>query len=92
MANRELILGQPITTLHHLDRPWLHSEDVVAPCLLSTTGISWINTLTLLSTSSNSSKCNCSSNSSSKCSPKCSSKTSLLLLLPLLLTGEHSVH
>ena len=81
MANREIILGQPTTTLHHLDRPWLHSEDVVAPCLLSTTGISWINTLTLLFPSSNSSKCNCSS------------KTSLLLLLlPLLLTGEHSVH
>ena len=88
MANREIILEQPTTTLHHLDRPWLHSEDVVAPCLLSTTGISWINTLTLLSTSSNSSKCNCSS----KCSSKCSFETSLLLLLPLLLTGEHSVH
>ena len=84
MANRELILGQPITTLHHLDRPWLHSEDVVAPCLLSTTGISWINTLTLLSTSSNSPSSICS-----KCN--CSSKASLLLL-PLLLTGEHSVH
>ena len=74
MANREIILEQPTTTRNHLDRPWLHSEDVVAPCLLSTTGISWINTLTLLSPSS-----------------KCSSKTSLLLL-PLLLTGEHSVH
>ena len=83
MTNREIILGQQITTLHHLDRPWLHSEDVVAPCLLSTTGISWISTLTLLSPSSNS--------SSSKYSPKCSPKTSLLLL-PLLLTGEHSVH
>ena len=84
MANREIILGQQITTFHHLDRPWLHSEDVVAPCLLSTTGISWISTLTLLSPSSNS--------SSSKCSScNCSSKTSLLLL-PLLLTGEHSVH
>ena len=80
MANREIILGEPTTTLHHLDRPWLHSEDVVAPCLLSTTGISWISTLTLLSPSSNSSSCNCSS------------KTSLLLLLPHLLTGEHSVH
>ena len=84
MANREIILGQPTTTLHHLDRPWLHSEDVVAPCLLSTTGISWISTLTLLSPSSNSSSCNCSS--------KCSSRVSLLLLLPHLLTGEHSVH
>ena len=84
MTNREIILGQQITTLHHLDRPWLHSEDVVAPCLLSTTGISWISTLTLLSPSSNS--------SSPKCSSNCSSKTSLLLLLPLLLTGEHSVH
>ena len=87
MANRDIILGQQITTLHHLDRPWLHSEDVVAPCLLSTTGISWINTLTLLSTSSNSSSSNCNCN----CSSKCSSKASLLLL-PLLLTGEHSVH
>ena len=84
MANREIILGQPTTTLHHLDRPWLHSEDVVAPCLLSTTGISWISTLTLLSPSSNS--------SSSKSSSNCSSKASLLLLLPHLLTGEHSVH
>ena len=85
LANREIILGQQITALHHLDRPWLHSEDVVAPCLLSTTGISWISTLTLLSPSSNS-----PSSNSSSCN--CSSKASLLLLLPLLLTGEHSVH